>query len=220
MASEKQIQANRQNAMNSTGPKSIEGKKASRLNAMKHGILAKQILISGENESEFLDIRQEFFVEFMPEGTLESTLLDQVVATFWRLHRARRVEAGIYEDKFLDQEVKQHRILRHHVKYPEEYPDEDLPGEDKWLGNPNNLRSLGNAFVTDSMKEDALGKLSRYETALHRLVQRDLRMLQHLQADRKDTGNDEPVIVDLNITDTPPAVRKRERSSDIVDVVK
>ena len=61
MASEKQILANRRNAMNSTGPKSIEGKKASRLNAMKHGILAKQILISGENESEFLNIRQEFF---------------------------------------------------------------------------------------------------------------------------------------------------------------
>src|SRR5438132_62932 len=38
MATEKQIEANRQNAQKSTGPKSDEGKEQSRANSLKHGL--------------------------------------------------------------------------------------------------------------------------------------------------------------------------------------
>lgn len=38
MASEKQIAANRRNARNSTGPRTIAGKKRTRLNALRHGL--------------------------------------------------------------------------------------------------------------------------------------------------------------------------------------
>jgi hypothetical protein len=38
MASEKQIAANRRNARNSTGPKTIAGKKRASLNALRHGL--------------------------------------------------------------------------------------------------------------------------------------------------------------------------------------
>jgi hypothetical protein len=41
MATPKQNQANRQNAQRSTGPRSAEGKAASRFNALKTGIDAK-----------------------------------------------------------------------------------------------------------------------------------------------------------------------------------
>ena len=45
MTSEKKAQANRQNALKSTGPKTPEGKDAVRLNAMKHGLLCQEVLL-------------------------------------------------------------------------------------------------------------------------------------------------------------------------------
>ena len=52
MATEKQINANRQNAQKSTGPKTAEGKAAVSQNAVKHGLFA-QSLIYGENEADY-----------------------------------------------------------------------------------------------------------------------------------------------------------------------
>jgi hypothetical protein len=50
MTSEKQAEANRRNALKSTGPKTPEGKNAVRLNALKHGLLSQEILLPGEDE--------------------------------------------------------------------------------------------------------------------------------------------------------------------------
>src|ERR1700731_2881518 len=44
--SEKKTKANRRNALKSTGPRTARGKSWSRLNALKHGILASQAVIT------------------------------------------------------------------------------------------------------------------------------------------------------------------------------
>ena len=53
MATPAQITANRANAQKSTGPRSAEGKSASRFNALKHGIDAASIVIPGEDPAEY-----------------------------------------------------------------------------------------------------------------------------------------------------------------------
>ena len=56
MATSKQNQANRQNAQRSTGPRSAEGKAASRFNALKTGIDAKAQVIPGEDPDQLEDL--------------------------------------------------------------------------------------------------------------------------------------------------------------------
>jgi hypothetical protein len=48
MTSDKKAQANRRNALQSTGPKTPEGKAAVRWNALKHGLLSKESLCRGK----------------------------------------------------------------------------------------------------------------------------------------------------------------------------
>ena len=53
MATVNQINANRENAKRSTGPRSRAGKANVRYNAMKHGLLAEAALLPDEDEATF-----------------------------------------------------------------------------------------------------------------------------------------------------------------------
>src|SRR2546422_4948203 len=44
--SERRIQANRRNALRSTGPKTVRGKRTVSRNAIKHGFLAREVVIT------------------------------------------------------------------------------------------------------------------------------------------------------------------------------
>ena len=60
MTSQKQIEANRRNAQKSSGPKTIQGRSISRMNALKHGLLAEQVVVPGEDFEEFATLRQKY----------------------------------------------------------------------------------------------------------------------------------------------------------------
>ena len=50
--SSKKLEANRRNALKSTGPKTKEGKLFASQNALKHGLNAEKFLVIGENLEE------------------------------------------------------------------------------------------------------------------------------------------------------------------------
>jgi hypothetical protein len=60
MASEAQILANRRNALMSSGPKSLDGKGNARLNALRHGLAAKQVVAMDERGADFAAYHDEF----------------------------------------------------------------------------------------------------------------------------------------------------------------
>ena len=95
MTSEK-AQANRQNALKSTGPKTPEGKDAVRLNAMKHGLLCQEVLLPGEDEEALRELSEHLWTELKPVGEMENLLVDRIIVSHWRLRRLGRVEAGIF----------------------------------------------------------------------------------------------------------------------------
>jgi len=94
----KQMEANRRNALQSTGPKTASGKKAAARNAMEHGLLASEIVIDGgagqEHPAEFAALLQGLRDDFSPRGTLEEMLVERVAVSYWRLRRALRCETG------------------------------------------------------------------------------------------------------------------------------
>jgi hypothetical protein len=96
MASPAQIQANHRNALRSTGPRSDEGKAASRFNALKHGLEADSLVIPGEDPAELEALALDYQRQFDPQGPQERFLVEAIVSADWNLRRYRRLEAQIY----------------------------------------------------------------------------------------------------------------------------
>jgi len=93
MASVKQIEANRNNSKLSTGPKTVEGKLAVRLNALTHGLRTEALdVLPGERESVFENRLHAFNEVYAPRNEVESQLVRRAVVLSWKLERAERHE--------------------------------------------------------------------------------------------------------------------------------
>jgi hypothetical protein len=79
MATERQILANRANALKSTGPKSAEGKARVSRNAVRHGLRSSRAVLQAEEEPQFESCRDALVAEFKPR-TVEEQMLVQSMA--------------------------------------------------------------------------------------------------------------------------------------------
>jgi len=96
MASAAQIQANRLNAQKSTGPRTAAGKERASQNALKHGLLAREAVIQGEDPEQFELYREGMLDELAPAGAVEAMLAERVVGLSWRLRRAERLQNAAF----------------------------------------------------------------------------------------------------------------------------
>jgi hypothetical protein len=97
MATQAQITANQLNALKSKGPVTPEGKQAVRFNALKTGIHATQVIITGESPEEFEAFAQAFRDTWHPADLVESAFVDRLIHNSWRLDRLRLAEAQIWD---------------------------------------------------------------------------------------------------------------------------
>lgn len=97
MSSVAQITANRANAQLSTGPSTPEGFANSRLNATRHGLTGKQVVTKGEDPAEYDALREQIIAEYAPANEREAMLVEDIAQNYWRLQRARRIEAQVIE---------------------------------------------------------------------------------------------------------------------------
>jgi hypothetical protein len=97
MATIHQIEANRLNAQKSTGPRSVNGKATSSMNALKSGIDAKSIVIRGENVAELKALTAEYLDRFHPTTPEQRLYVDTLIRGDWQLRRLARVDAQIWE---------------------------------------------------------------------------------------------------------------------------
>ncbi len=96
--SERKILANRRNALRSTGPKTERGKRAVSRNAIKHGFLAREVVITAgdgeESLEEFHALVENLGNSYKPVGVVEETLVQTIATALWRKARVIRAENG------------------------------------------------------------------------------------------------------------------------------
>ena len=95
MTSLRQLEANRRNALASTGPKTENGKQQSRRNALKHGLTAETIIEPLENPDEYRVFEEAIVGEYLPHTPVEQELVHRLASLFWRLRRATSIETGL-----------------------------------------------------------------------------------------------------------------------------
>ena len=95
MSSPSQSLANQENAQLSTGPRTPDGKRASSLNAIRHGLTSQLLVLPGEDHAAYNAFRAKLLAELAPRGTVEDMLADTVCNTQWRLERARKAELNV-----------------------------------------------------------------------------------------------------------------------------
>lgn len=90
--SEARRAANRANARKSTGPKTPAGKRAVRLNALKHGLAGATAVLADEDRAAFDRLLADYERRFAPRNEGERTEVRQLAEARWRLGRGMKVE--------------------------------------------------------------------------------------------------------------------------------
>lgn len=174
----KQLVANKRNALKG-GVKTSKGKAISRYNAMKHGLLCKEVLIEGEDEKALLQLERSIRAAIQPVGELELLLTDRIITNIWRLKRVMKVE-------------------RNSMEWQKNYQD---PFEDTSpLGGLESTFQKSRERIRDMIANHSTERLLRYETTIERGIYKALHELQRIQAARVGDKPFAPLAIDLDVS--------------------
>ncbi len=178
-----QIDANRENAKKSTGPRTAAGKAASSRNRLMHGLRAQKHILLDEDPEEFLSLLRDLYDRFQPSGETEEMLVLRIASAHWRLDRAFPLEAGLYRNRLQEVAEEDAASQRSHAWEKEcaelhgsPLPPAPAPHDE---GDP-----LARAFDADCVAPNSLARLARYEGSIERSIDRCLRQLKTYQAAR------------------------------------
>ena len=108
---EKQLAANRTNALRSTGPRTPQGKMRSRWNALTHGVLSRAVVPPSlepyESRQDFDDLLAVLGDEFSPGSAIEEMLVERIATSYWRLARVLRAEAAAIAGRQASREAEE-----------------------------------------------------------------------------------------------------------------
>ena len=166
MATEKQIQANRTNAKKSTGPRTDEGKSRASQNSLKHGLLARDAVVPGEDPADYEAQIAALEDDIQPEGAVECELVRQMADAQWRMRRLARIESGYLAACT----VKSSRHAEHFRTHLLQ------------LGYEGETLLLGHSMLGETQ---ALTHFARYDAHLGRRFERALQQIANLREARK-----------------------------------
>ena len=97
MVSEKRKTAARLNGARSRGPKTPAGKARASKNAIRHGLLAKCVVLPDESPESFDELLQFHLDRFAPMDDIEFGLIEEMASSYWRMRRAWAIENGLLQ---------------------------------------------------------------------------------------------------------------------------
>src|SRR3981189_1319151 len=96
MTSFRQIEANRRNAIRSTGPNREEGKRRSRRNALRHGLCAETVIEIVEDIEDYRAFEAAVIADYDAHTAVERELVLRLASLLWRLRRATAIETELF----------------------------------------------------------------------------------------------------------------------------
>ena len=182
MSSVRKIEANRRNAIKSTGPLTTAGKQRSRCNALRHGLTAETVIGALEDAEDYKAFEQAVIADYDAQSTVERELVLRLASLLWRLRRATTMETGLFDI--------QAEHLREMTKARQVNPDQrkivyaifgqadvsddanavqSAGGSTKETAHPAVEADLARCFLRlANLPTFALDRLSRYEASLWR----------------------------------------------------
>jgi hypothetical protein len=152
MSSNRRIQASQANGCLSRGPVTAAGKLISSQNAVTHGLLSCFLVLEDESTEAFQALLDQHVARLQPADGLEFALIEEMVASMWRLRRSWAIET---------------RTL------------DTAPVDPATVAGP--MDRIASAF-SGAASAPTLPLLHRYETRLHMMYQRALHNLLLLRA--------------------------------------
>jgi len=97
MISLRRLEANRRNALRSTGPRTEAGKERSRANALRHGLTAETVVGTLEDAEDYKAFEAAIIADYEPETAVARELVLRLASLLWRLRRAGAIETNLLE---------------------------------------------------------------------------------------------------------------------------
>jgi hypothetical protein len=191
MSSFKQIEANRRNALKSTGPTTPEGKERSRRNAVRHGLTAETVIGGLEDPEDYQAFEAAVTRDYDVESAVERELVLRLASVLWRLRRATGIETALF-----DSVTTEASKLEHGYSCPTPVGRADLPDQnqlhlvatrqsDAAAGNESSFdakKDIGDCFLRlAALPTFPLDRLSRYEHLLWRQARQIMFTLESLR---------------------------------------
>ncbi len=77
-----------------TGPRTAAGKRRSRMNAIKHGLFSKHLLLDGEDPAEYEKLHRDLRDDWQPVGRSMDLEVERLASLYWRQRRSPTAEAA------------------------------------------------------------------------------------------------------------------------------
>jgi hypothetical protein len=191
MTSFRQIEANRRNALLSTGPKTEEGKRPSRRNARRHGLTAETVIDGLEDSEDYRAFEAAVIADYDARTAVERELVLRLASLLWRLRRIISIETDLL--KIQSDIVREGRVLfpgppaeptvdscssrRSPSSEPAREDDEDAAPP--CSVSPISVRDLTCCFLRlSNVDNGAFERLGRYNAALWKQTAQTLFLLQ------------------------------------------
>jgi len=164
------------NGAKSRGPKTPQGRAISSMNAFRHGLSAKTLILQNEDPVKFAEMLNDYFDYLEPTNPIEVDLVADIVAARWRLRRIWRFETAMID---IEMDTQAPDFEKRFEKY-----DEDMRG--------------GAAFSALTDKSKGISTALRYDIHLSRTYRKSLQELDRLRGARLKNKPTEPPKSRLN----------------------
>ena len=169
MSSRQSTEQARRNGALAAGTKSPEGIKRSLMNALRHGLTAKSLVLATESQEQFDELLKNYVEFYDPNNTIELDLVHDMVAARWRLQRSRSLETVTLNQRMVDREVEK---LKREPDFPR-----------------STRLAYAVSYLANSGK--SLDILLRYETTYSRAFDRAQKALEKMRKTRPQSTTTE-----------------------------